>query len=122
MKRLFFCFILLPLLGCSPAATVTKTPVNEADFGTIWPLTVSKGTIETYEEKGSQGYRQIEVRFVTEDGQTYGLNGTAQTHGYSDIHAVTKTRTGAAGGTLYEEVDSLISRGLSAHYEKDKKP
>ena len=81
--------------------------VSAQELGDRWPLTVPTGHI--YKRSVSQG--RSEVIFVAPDGTEYGLNGTALSAGYRDIHEITKFEN-VSYGRRYEDVSSLISIGL----------
>ena len=63
------------------AAKTGRSQVTRADFesrGLKWPLTVDAGEL---------GCTDLS-RWVRVNGKQYGLNGTAQGHGYSDIEPI----------------------------------
>jgi hypothetical protein len=109
-KLIFITFFLgltlVFLTGCS--GEPKKIPVRAEEFGDRWPLTISSGHI--YKRELSQD--RVAVVFVAPDGVEYGLNGTAQSQGYRNIHDISKTRTGLFDIKLYEDVDVLINVGL----------
>lgn len=90
MKSLLTITILLQfiLFSCNnQSATESDAPqkfVSRSMFGDKWPLTIDKGTLKCLDYGG--------VVFISEDGQIYGVNGTAKTYGktagYSDIENI----------------------------------
>ena len=90
------------------AAFFNELLVSAEELGDSWPLTVPNGYI--YKREASHG--RSEVVFVAPDGREYGLNGTALSAGYSDIHHITKSRS-VFGDPRYEDVSGLIRIGLN---------
>ena len=84
-----------------------KVAVSAQELGDRWPLTVPTGHI--YKRGASQGRSM--VVFVAPDGAEYGLNGTALSAGYRNIHEITKYEI-VSYGRRYEDVSDLISIGL----------
>ncbi|MGV3613352.1 MAG: DUF2511 domain-containing protein [Fluviicola sp.] len=90
MKSLYITIVLAQfiLFSCnSESTTESDAPqkfVSRSMFGNEWPLTIDKGTLKCLDYGG--------VVFITEDGQIYGVNGTAKTYGktagYSDIEDI----------------------------------
>lgn len=90
---------------------IKKVQVAEMEFGERWPLTVPSGRIYRID----QGHGRIAVVFTAPDGIEYGLNGTAQTMGYRDIHEITKQYQDSSNtASLYRDLNELISIGLNA--------
>ena len=90
------------------AANLARSHVTRADFesrGLKWPLTVDAGEL---------GCTDLS-RWVRVNGKQYGLNGTAQGHGYSDIEPIWRPDEAmaqalkAAGGT--DEPPTKVSIG-----------
>lgn len=93
-----------------PGGKVTRSlTVGASDYGDRWPLTVYAGTIQCREFNGGQ----IAMTFTTPDGSIYGLDGTAISHGYRDILAITKKKKLYDGdiGSYYSVIE-LILDGL----------
>lgn len=90
MKSLFTIAILLQfiLFSCNSDSTAEADApqklVSRSMFGDKWPLTIDKGTLKCLDYGG--------VVFISDDGQIYGVNGTAKTYGktagYSDIEDI----------------------------------
>ena len=85
--------------------------VSQTDYKGDWPLTVSEGKIYAHTLKPQFGER-IAVIFIAPNGRKYGLNGTAQSAGYANIHQITKIDTNTISES-YMDVSDLISIGLS---------
>lgn len=118
MKSLFTIIILSQfiLFSCnSGSKTESDEPekfVSRSMFGKGWPLTVDNGTLKCLDYGG--------VVFISEDGRTYGVNGTAKTYGktagYSDIEDIWADDLEAKkslmeAGVPEEDADSKISIG-----------
>ena len=88
-----------------------EVSVSEKSYDGDWPLTVSEGKIYARTLKPQFGER-IAVIFIAPNGREYGLNGTAQSEGYADIHNITRVDTNTISES-YMEVSGLISIGLS---------
>ena len=99
------------MVGCGDSLTAKmspqdKIPVSEKEYGSLWPLTVTNGFVY----KRDVSYGLSEVVFISDDGKEYGLNGTALSHGYRNIHEITKMRYLDDEKTypIYSDVSGLI--------------
>jgi len=99
-------------IGCSDSSTKNSNNVSTAeiegyvsqkDFEDKWPLTVSSGHVEC--KRGS-------LAVFHHGSETYGLNGSAISHGYQRIDSIWKDNPNIKGtkisiGILIDEANKL---------------
>jgi len=106
--------LVMALLSSHTSTVEVKIPVKAEEFGDQWPLTVSSGYIIKYERYiPNVSFKSYSVIFEAPDGIRYGLNGHAQSQGYRNIHAITKSRL-VFGDPIYEDVSELVNVGLNS--------
>ena len=79
--------------------------VTESEFGNEWPLTVSSGSISCLNEGGTK------LALFEHNGQTYQLNGAAQSRGYTSINAIWKDNPNIPGAKM--SIAPLINAALN---------
>jgi len=84
--------------------------VSQSDFGSNWPLTVSKGTLSCAPLGGDLG-----IVTFSENGKTYAVNGLAKgrakQNGWRAIDEIWKANPSVPGTKI--NIGPLIDRGLS---------
>ena len=79
MKKILIMLSVLFVSACS--STPNTTEISAEQFGDQWPLTVPKGTLSCE--------APTHIIFTTQEGQKYGVNGTASID-YPSILKITK--------------------------------
>lgn len=102
MKRIL---VILALASVLSACGKNGVEVTESQFGNEWPLTVDSGFISCLNEGGTK------LALFEHNGQTYQLNGAAQSRGYMSVNSIWKDNPNIPGAKM--SIAPLINSALN---------